>query len=181
MKEIRLHGLGGLGTVKAGEILVYAAVMEGKFGNSIPFFGFEREGAPVVSFVRLDDKPIRPKNQVYEPNCVIVLEPAVMNAVDVYEGLAPESILVLNTTHTNIDKLKIPSTVKKVGLVDATKIALETLGRPITNTTILASFAKVTGWVDVKYLKDRILEMFGERNVEAFNKGYELTKFIEIH
>ena len=181
MKEIRLHGLGGLGTVKAGEIIVYASVMEGNYGNSFPFFGFEREGAPVVSYVRLGDEPIRPKNQVYKPNCVIVLEPAVMNAVDVYQGLKPDSVLVLNTTHTDIDKFDIPPTVKTVALVDATKIAMETLGRPITNTTILASFAKATGWVDSKYLKDRILQLFGEKNVDAFDKGYELTKVIEIH
>ena len=63
MKEIRLHGIGGLGTVKAGEMLVHATVADGKFGNSIPFFGFERQGAPVTSYVRLDDKKIRPKNQ----------------------------------------------------------------------------------------------------------------------
>lgn len=37
MKEIRLHGIGGLGTVKAGEMLVHAAVASGKYGNSIPF------------------------------------------------------------------------------------------------------------------------------------------------
>ena len=53
MKEIRLHGSGGLGTVKAGEMLVHAAVASGKYGNSIPFFGFERQGAPVTSYVRL--------------------------------------------------------------------------------------------------------------------------------
>ena len=67
MKEIRLHGIGGLGTVKAGEMLVHAAVASGKYGNSIPFFGFERQGAPVTSYVRLGDEKIRPKNQVYHP------------------------------------------------------------------------------------------------------------------
>ena len=104
-----------------------------------------------------------------------------MNAVDVYQGLESESVLVLNTTHTDIDGFDIPPTVKTVALVDATKIASEILGRPITNTTILASFAKATGWVDPKYLKDRILELFGEKNVEAFNRGYEQTKVIEIY
>ena len=73
MKEIRLHGIGGLGTVKAGEMLVHAAVASGKYGNSIPFFGFERQGAPVTSYVRLGDEKIRPKNQVYHPNCTLVL------------------------------------------------------------------------------------------------------------
>lgn len=163
MREIRLHGIGGLGTVKAGEILVHAAVMEGRYGNSIPFFGFERQGAPVTSFVRLDDKPIRPKNQVYTPNCVIVLEPTAMNAVDVFEGLKPESVFVLNSHNIEINRLELPSTVNRIAHVDATNIALDTIGRPITNTIMLASFVKATGWVDKEYLKERIMKMFGEK------------------
>lgn len=59
MKEIRIHGRGGMGAVKAAEALVYAAVMDGKYGNSIPFFGFERQGAPVTAFVRISEEPIR--------------------------------------------------------------------------------------------------------------------------
>ena len=83
MKEIRLHGIGGLGTVKAGEMLVHAAVASGKYGNSIPFFGFERQGAPVTSYVRLGDEKIRPKNQVYHPNCTLVLDPSLLIVVGV--------------------------------------------------------------------------------------------------
>jgi 2-oxoacid:acceptor oxidoreductase gamma subunit (pyruvate/2-ketoisovalerate family) len=64
MKEIRLHGRGGMGTVKAAEVIVNAKVLSGGYGNSIPFFGFERQGAPVTSFLRLDEKPIRPTNPI---------------------------------------------------------------------------------------------------------------------
>ena len=99
MKEIRIHGRGGMGAVKAAEALVYAAVMDGKYGNSIPFFGFERQGAPVTAFVRISEEPIRPKNRVYHPDIIIVLDPTIMNAVNVFEGVKEGGILVLNTTH----------------------------------------------------------------------------------
>ena len=95
MKEIRLHGIGGLGTVKAGEMLVHAAVASGKYGNSIPFFGFERQGAPVTSYVRLGDEKIRPKNQVYHPNCTLVLDPSLLISAPVFEGLTENSFFMM--------------------------------------------------------------------------------------
>ncbi|MGJ0845648.1 2-oxoacid:acceptor oxidoreductase family protein [Tissierella praeacuta] len=180
MKEIRLHGIGGLGTVKAGELLVHAAVADNKNGNSIPFFGFERQGAPVTSYVRLDNNTIRPKNQVYNPDCIIVLEPTVMNAVDVFEGLKENSVFVLNTALEDILDMNIPSTVKTIAIVDATKIALDVLKRPITNTIMLAAFAKATGWVNEKLLEEKVAEMFGEKNREAFKEGLKQVKIIQL-
>ena len=179
MKEIRLHGRGGLGTVKAAEIIVYAAVMAGKYGNSIPFFGFERQGAPVTSFVRLDEKPIRPKNQVYYPNCVIVLEASIMNAVDVFEGLQDDSFFVLNTTKPGT-KLAIPKSVGVVATVDATGIAQELLKNNITNTVMLGAFAKVTHWVELDKLCERVEELFGPQNVAAVKRGYDQTEVFTI-
>lgn len=178
LTEIRLHGRGGLGTVKAAEILVYAAVMSGGYGNSIPFFGFERQGAPVTSFVRISDRPIRPKNQVYNPDCVVVLDPTIMNAVDVFEGIKTGSTLVLNTAQ-ELAEISIPEKVKKIGLVDATSIALELLNKPITNTIMLGAFIKTTDLVDLGMVLDRVEQLFGEKNVEAVKKGFESTKIYE--
>lgn len=110
MKEIRLHGIGGLGTVKAGEMLVHAAVASGKYGNSIPFFGFERQGAPVTSYVRLGDEKIRPKNQVYHPNCTLVLDPSLLISAPVFDGLTENSYFIVNTKAENgADLVKIPT------------------------------------------------------------------------
>lgn len=175
MKEIRLHGRGGLGTVKAAEMIVFANVMDGKYGNSIPFFGFERQGAPVTSFVRIDDRPIRLKNQVYYPNAVVVLEPTIMNAVDVFEGITEGSVFVLNTA-LKIDEIDIPKKVKTVALVDATNIAQQLLGGSITNTIMLGAFAKATEWIKLELIAERARELFGEKNKIAVEKGYELTK-----
>lgn len=172
MKEIRIHGRGGMGAVKAAEALVYAAVMDGKYGNSIPFFGFERQGAPVTAFVRISEEPIRPKNRVYNPDIIIVLDPTIMNAVNVFEGVKEGGILVLNTTHDPKD-MEIPENIASVTVVDATKIALDMIGRPITNTVMLGAFCKATGLVSVDEVARKVEELWGAKNKEALYKGYE--------
>ena len=180
MKEIRLHGIGGLGTVKAGEMLVHATVASGKYGNSIPFFGFERQGAPVTSYVRLGDKKIRAKNQVYHPNCSLILDPSLLVSAPVFEGLTSDSYVVLNTKASNAREFITNPHVKHVAWLDATGIALDLLGRPITNTIILGAFTKATGWVDKEELEKVILRFFGEKNVTAFQQGYERVNVCDI-
>ena len=161
-----------MGAVKAAEALVYAAVMDGKYGNSIPFFGFERQGAPVTAFVRISEEPIRPKNRVYHPDIIIVLDPTIMNAVNVFEGVKEGGILVLNTTHDPKD-MDIPGNIASVTVVDATKIALDMIGRPITNTVMLGAFCQATGLVSLDEVAKKVEELWGTKNKEALYKGYE--------
>ena len=178
MKEIRIHGRGGMGAVKAAEALVYAAIMDGKYGNSIPFFGFERQGAPVTAFIRISEQPIRPKNRVYEPHMVIVLDPTIMNAVDVFEGLQKNGSLILNTSQA-MEHLTLPETVKTLACVDATKIAQEVIGRPITNTVMLGAFCKATGLVSVDAVAQRVEQLWGTKNKEALYRGYDAAVVAE--
>lgn len=179
MKEIRIHGRGGMGAVKAAEALVYAAVMDQKYGNSIPFFGFERQGAPVTAFVRISEEPIRPKNRVYHPDIIIVLDPTIMNAVNVFEGVKENGVLVLNTTHKP-EELNLPKEISKVAVLDATKIALDLIGRPITNTVMLGAFCKTTGLVSVDEVAKKVEELWGAKNKEALYQGYESVVVKEL-
>jgi pyruvate ferredoxin oxidoreductase gamma subunit/phenylglyoxylate dehydrogenase gamma subunit len=164
-----------MGTVKAGEILVHASVAEGGFGNSMPFFGFERQGAPVTSFVRLDDKKIRPKNKVYHPHAVLVLDPSLLISSNVFEGLRNDAILVVNTRSADVKAIVRSDKVKTVAYMDATRLALELLGKPITNTIMLGVFIRVTGWVGKEQMEKKVDMFFGGRNVEAFRAGYDNT------
>lgn len=173
MKEIRLHGIGGLGTVKAGEMLVHATVAAGKYGNSIPFFGFERQGAPVTSYVRLGDEKIRAKNQVYHPNCTLILDPSLLVSAPVFEGLTEDSYVILNTRAEDAPSLIKDPKVRCLAWLNATPIALEMLGRPITNTIMLGAFLRATGWVDKEELEKVIGKFFGEKNIAAFRRGYD--------
>ncbi|HWR62138.1 MAG TPA: 2-oxoacid:acceptor oxidoreductase family protein [Clostridia bacterium] len=175
MKEIRLHGRGGLGCVKAAEVLVYAAVKDGKYGSSIPFFGFERQGAPVTAFLKISDKPIRAKNRVSNPDIVVVLDPTIMNAVNVFEGIKDNGILILNSKQ-DIKDIKIPEAVKTAALVDATGISLELLGKSITNTVMLGAFCKVTGLADLGLVSEKVEELWGKKNVETLKRGFETVQ-----
>lgn len=182
MKEIRLHGRGGQGAVLASQILVSAAVKEGKFGTAIPFFGFERRGAPLSAFVRFDDKRIREKTQIYNPDCVVVIDPTLVNAVNVFDGVKEGGIVVLNDPRTP-DQVECPPFVRRVGAVDATSIALEVLGSPITNTPMLGAFAATTGWVGLDALVSALKEILkgkqADLNARAALLGYERTKVID--
>ncbi len=107
----------------------------------------------------------------------MVLDPTIMNAVNVFEGVEEGGLLVLNTKQSK-DDLKLPDTVKTVACVDATDIALELLGKPITNTVMLGAFCKASGIVGLDYVAEKVEELWGAKNVEALKKGYEA---VEIH
>ena len=145
MKEIRLHGRGGQGGKMAADILSTANILIGKYGTSFPLFTAERRGAPMVSFARLDDVPIREKDKIYNPDCIIVLDPNQVRLETVYSGVKPGAILVANSSsiiseglHPNIDL---------IGVVNATKIAIEEIGVPAFNTCMLGAFAATTKWI----------------------------------
>lgn len=172
MKEIRFHGRGGQGAVTAAEVLAVAAHKDGKFSQAFPFFGVERRGAPVMAFTRIDDKFIKTRQQVYEPDYVVVLDPTLVEAVDVLEGMKKDGMVILNTT-------KKPDLGVKVKTVDATKIALEEIGKPFVNTPMLGALVKATGIVSIGSVVDTIKERYpgamGEKNAKAIKRTYEET------
>ncbi len=183
MKEIRLHGRGGQGTVLASQILVSAAVREGKYGNAIPFFGFERRGAPLAAFVRFDEKRIREKTQIYTPDCVVVMDPTLVHASNVFDGLQEGGAVVLNDRKMP-EEAKLPTTVGRLGIVDATGIALEVLGTPITNTPMLGAFVATTSWIGLEALLSALQEMMrgkqADANARAALLGYERTRVLDM-
>ncbi|MDI6642711.1 MAG: pyruvate ferredoxin oxidoreductase subunit gamma [Candidatus Hodarchaeaceae archaeon] len=174
MIEISFHGRGGQGVVTAARLLAEAAFLEGKHCQAFPFFGAERRGAPVVAFARIDRKPIRTRTQVYEPSHVVVLDPTLPEVVNVAAGLKRGGVIVMNAK-------KIPTQLKgaKVALVDATTVAIETLGVPIINTAMLGALAKATGVVSLDSVTEAIKRYFkeklAEKNVAAAKRAYDQT------
>jgi len=185
MIEVRFHGRGGQGAVTAANILAAAAFKQGKYVQAFPFFGVERRGAPVTAFTRIDDKPIRIKTQIYEPDIVVVLDPSLLDTVDVTAGLKDNGTVIVNTEKSKEEVLKkLKKKPKKLALVDATTIALEILGLPITNTAILGAFSRATGVVDLKYVLEAIKETFsgelGEKNARAAEEAFKRTVVYEL-
>jgi len=173
MIEIRFHGRGGQGAVTAARLLAEAAFLEGKHAQAFPFFGAERRGAPVLAFARIDDKQIRVRTQIYEPDYVVVLDPLLPEVVDVASGIKQGGIIVLNSKKA----MQFPHA--KIAFVDATSVAKETLGVPITNTAMLGAFAKATGLVTLESLIEVIKGYFPsklvEKNISAIKAAYDRT------
>jgi len=176
VKEIRVHGRGGQGSVTAAELLAVAAFYDGRFSQAFPAFGVERRGAPVMAFVRLDDRPIRIRSQIYEPDHVIVQDPTLVEVVDV-AGSARETILI--NTEKSPDDFDL-DTHARVETIDATRVALDVIGRPIVNTIMLGAFSALTGEVKLESIERAVRERFpgpvGEKNAEAVRVVYKLME-----
>ncbi len=181
MKQIRLHGRGGQGAALASQMLANAFVVEGKHAASFPMFGFERRGAPVISFVRFDDLPVREKTQIYTPDCMLVLDPGLQRLPNLFDGLSPESILVLNSSK---EVTESPSeNLKATAVVNASAIALAEVGRNISNTCLMGAFCAATGWLKLESLLEAFKFYFSgnllENNKKSATRGYNEVKVIE--
>lgn len=178
MMEIRTHGRGGQGGVTLAELTAIAAINEGKYAQSFPSFGPERRGAPVESFLRVDDEPIRIRAGITEPDDVVVLDPTLLRAVDVTTGLKSDGAVILNTTKTG-DEIRSEYGISKLATVNATAIAKECLGRPIVNTTMIGALLNITKLVKLDSMAEPMKERFGGlagKNMEAMERAYEQVK-----
>ena len=178
MKEIRLHGRGGQGVVMGAEMLAYAFVIEGKFASSFPTFGAERRGAPVAGFLRFDEKPIRETHQIYRPDCVMCLDPFIGRSDTIFNGLKGEGIVIINTPKQRLERW--PQELNVLGLIDATALALDEIGRAIVNTCMLGVIARVTGWVKLESVIASLDMNFDgkllKKNRDLVRRGYESVK-----
>jgi 2-oxoacid:acceptor oxidoreductase gamma subunit (pyruvate/2-ketoisovalerate family) len=180
LKEIRIHGRGGQGAVTAARMLASAFVLEGKYVASFPMYGFERRGAPVAAFTRVDEKPIREKTQVYTPDCMMVIDPTLLKISTLFSGLKPQGILIVNSSDFNT---RMNENLKVAGVIDATKIAVEEIGRDIPNTCLCGAFAAVTGWVSIESVIKALAEYQSgdmlQRNIRSAERGYREVKKIQ--
>ena len=174
--EIRWHGRGGQGAVTSAELVAHAAIAEGKFAQAFPSFGPERRGAPVLAFNRISDKQIRIRSAVEHPDIVVVLDPRLMDFIDATAGLKDEGMLLINTKKS-IAAIKSEYNIKhRVGVVNATTIALEILKVNIVNTTILGLLVRATDIVKLESFEVLLQERFGaaaERNLAACKRAYQ--------
>jgi pyruvate ferredoxin oxidoreductase gamma subunit len=183
--EIRWHGRGGQGAVTSAEILAEAAISEGKFAQAFPSFGPERRGAPVLAFVRISvDQPIRIRSSITEPDVVVVLDPGLLRIVNVASGLKPGGVVIVNTIKNAAQIRKEFNINATVATVGATKIAMELLGVPITNTTMIGAVIRVTEALKLESLDEPINKRFGRlagKNIDAMKRAYSETVIEEFN
>jgi pyruvate ferredoxin oxidoreductase gamma subunit len=182
MIELRIHGRGGQGAVTSAELMALAAIDEGKYAQAFPSFGPERRGAPVVAFLRVSDAQIRVRSKVYEPDVVLVLDPTLLDIVDVSTGLKAKGTLIINSAK-NAEQLQKQYGFKgRLATVDATKIALEEMKVPITNTTMVGALIRATGLIRLESIDQPLRNRFGkiaERNKKAMQRAFEETQIKE--
>ncbi|MBI5528931.1 MAG: 2-oxoacid:acceptor oxidoreductase family protein [Deltaproteobacteria bacterium] len=174
MLEIRIHGRGGQGAVTSVELLAIAAIEEGKYAQGFPSFGPERRGAPVMAFCRIDERPIRLRSKIYNPDVVMVLDPSLLGVGNPSAGIKDGGIVIINTHKSEEEVRKEYGIKATLALVDGYKIAREELGAPITNTTMLGALFGATKALKNESMEGPLRERFGkigERNVKAFRRA----------
>jgi pyruvate ferredoxin oxidoreductase gamma subunit len=157
--------------VTAAELLSVAAFREGFHAQAFPSFGSERTGAPVVAFCRLDDKAIRLREPVLHPDALIIQDPTLLHQVDVFSGLAPDGIVLVNTARNAAD-LGLDDFVRgrEAGTfrtVPATELALASTGKPYPNASLLGGFAALSGRISIESVCAAIRERFSGHVAEA--------------
>jgi pyruvate ferredoxin oxidoreductase gamma subunit len=181
MFQVRIHGRGGQGVVSGAEVLSVAAFLEGRHAQAFPSFGSERMGAPVMAFCRIDDKAIRLREPVLEPDALIIQDATLLHQVDVFNGVPKRGYILVNSTRS-LDELGLGGFARGVQqyrmcMVPATDLALKHVGRAVPNVPLLAAFAAVTRVITLSSLVAAIRQKFpasvAERNVAAATEAFE--------
>jgi len=182
MLEIRWHGRAGQGVVTAGELLGEAAMETGKFFQAFPEYGAERMGAPIKGYTRLADENIEIHAPILEPDMVVVVNPNLIGAVDLTEGLKPDGTIIMNTPETPAKMREVLGfTTGTIWCIDASKIAMEEFKRDIPSTMMLAVIAKATGVIELDDIAHLMRERLGaklraeivEANVRTIQRAYD--------
>ena len=183
MFQVRIHGRGGQGVVTAAEMLSLAAFDEGRFAQAFPSFGSERTGAPVVSFARIDDREIRLREPVMQPDALIIQDPTLLHQVDVFSGLKKDGYILINTSRT-FAELGLGDYVRdwpkdRLCTVPATELSRKHVGRPMPNVPLLAGFAAASGVIRlesvIQAINDKFSGKVASNNIAAATEAYQFV------
>jgi pyruvate ferredoxin oxidoreductase gamma subunit len=187
MIEVRWHGRGGQGAKTAAWLFAHSVLPTGKYIQAFPGYGPERMGAPVQSFNRVSDSPITIHCSITEPQFVVILDPTLLDAVDVTEGVGTQGKVIVNTSFSAEEMAKKLGIAKEqVYVVNASKIAEETIGKNIPNTPMLGALVKVIGNLDINgvlndtkaklEVKFRSKPEVIEGNIASIKRAYDEVK-----
>ncbi|MDO4937435.1 MAG: 2-oxoacid:acceptor oxidoreductase family protein [Sutterellaceae bacterium] len=171
MYQIRIHGRGGQGVVTAAEMLSVAAFTEGHWAQAFPSFGSERTGAPVRAFCRIDEKEIRLREPIQEPDVVLIQDKTLLDSEDVFGGIVDNGYVLINSSVTpeemGLGELIAGLPAGHVMTVPATRFALDKIGRPLPGAAMLAGFAAMTGALKLESVQEAYNARFGGKIAEA--------------
>ena len=176
MKEVRIHGRGGQGSLVLAQFMAIAALEDGQYGQAFPFLGGggERKGKAIEAFCRINQDPIRIRCKVNEPDYVIVQDVTILGEVDVAAGLKEDGLMLINTDRP-LEELEL-NTPARVLTFSAEDIARRILGRPIMNTALLGAFAAMTGVLSLEGVIRAVNLKFpgelGQKNAQVVKESH---------
>jgi pyruvate ferredoxin oxidoreductase gamma subunit len=164
MFQVRIHGRGGQGVVTGAEMMSIAAFQGGRHAQAFPSFGSERTGAPVVAFCRMDDREIRLREPIMQPDAIIIQDPTLLHQVDVFSGLKKDGYILINTTRS-FAELGLGEFVKDFQpehllTVPASELAMNHVGRAVPNVPLLGAFAGLCGLISLESVQSAIDQKF---------------------
>jgi pyruvate ferredoxin oxidoreductase gamma subunit len=183
MFQVRIHGRGGQGVVTGAEMMSIAAFLGGRHAQAFPSFGSERTGAPVVAFCRMDDKEIRLREPIMQPDAIIIQDPTLLHQVDVLSGLRSDGYILINTIRTfaelGLGEFAKGFRTERLLSVPATELAMKYVGRPVPNVPLLGAFAALGGLISLDAVQQAIDQKFSgaiaKGNKEAAREAYEVV------
>ena len=183
MFQVRIHGRGGQGVVSGAELLSVAVFLEGRHAQAVPSFGAERMGAPVMAFCRIDDREIRLREPVMDPDALIVQDPTLLHQVDLFKGLSAHGYILVNSTRAfeelGLGEFTAGLSHDRLCTVPATELALKHVGRAVPNVPLLGGFTAISGKVKLESVVAAVHERFAhaiaEKNVAAAVEAYDIV------
>ena len=183
MFQVRIHGRGGQGVVTGAEMLSIAAFLGDRHAQAFPSFGSERTGAPVVAFCRIDDKEIRLREPIMQPDALIIQDPTLLHQVDVFSGLKKDGYILINTTKTfremGLREFSKDFNPAHLLTIPATELAMKHVGRPVPNAPLLGAFAALTKLITLDAVQAAIRQKFrgavAQGNMDAAHEAYEMV------
>ena len=185
LTEIRWHGRGGQGAVTAAKMVAELALGQGRYFQAFPEYGPERSGAPLVAFTRVSDEPIQIYAGIEHPQIVVVLDSSLLAVVDVTKGSPDDAIVLVNSSRSPALLRKTYGIEgRKLYTVNATRIAVETIKRPIPNTPMVGALTRITGLFPIDEVVAFLRVDFGKKfppkvvegNINAVTRSYEEVK-----
>lgn len=181
--EVRWHGRGGQGTVTACKLFADACLNGGRYVQAFPEYGPERAGAPIRAYNRVSDKELRGHYPVTRPNIVVVVDATLLDSIDVTEGAPDDAAFIVNCCGNSGEirtRIKARPT-QRIFTVDASRISIDTIGRPMPNAPLIGCVARVSGLLSLQAVLDDMQKSFNKKfsqkiiegNLEATRRGFE--------
>ena len=147
--EIRWHARAGQGAKTAAHVLALAFMRGGSYAQAFPEYGPERRGAPLRAFTRASSRPIRRHDSITHPDLSVVLEPTLVDEVDVADGAAAVLVADEQFVSRDVNLVMLGAAVRTLGapkLPDVHAAACEVLGKKADPELVRQALEEGYGW-----------------------------------